>query len=124
MLSLVAHVAVMAARQAQDQTETAAQAFMRGAALCPELLLKPADLCRIAEVGFAKVKAALDRANQLAPLAKPGLIKALVAVAVRDGNAVLPMDIADLLRAVCAALEAPLPPAVIAAYAECELLAG
>lgn len=122
MLSLVAHVTVMAAQQAQDQTETAAQAFMRGAALCPALSLTPADLCGIAEVGFARVKAALDRANQLAPLAKPGLIKALVAAAVCDDSTVLPMEIADLLRAVCAALEAPLPPAVIAAYADCELV--
>lgn len=121
MLSLVAHVTVMAARQAHDQTETAAQAFMRGAALCPELLLTPADLCGIAEVGFAGVKAALDRSNQLAPLAKPGLIKALAAAAMPDDSAVLPMEMADLLRAVCAALEAPLPPAVSAAYADCEL---
>lgn len=124
MLSLVAHVTVMAARQAQNQVETAVQAFMRGAALCPELLLTPADLCSIAEVGFARVRAALDRANQLAPLAKPGLIKALVVAAVRDDSAVLPMDLADLLRAVCAALEAPLPPVVSAAYAGCELADG
>ena len=122
LLSLVAHVAVMAARQAQDQTETAAQAFMRGAALCPQLLLTPADLRAVAAVGFAGVKRALDRANQQAPLAKPGLIKALVGVAMRDDAAALPMEMADLLRAICAALEAPLPPAVIAAYADCELL--
>ncbi len=121
MLSLVAHVSVLVARRTHGQTETAAQAFMRGAAVCPELALGAADLRAAADIGFAGVRGALEHANQLAPLAKPGFIKALVAAAVGKGSVCLPMEMADLLRAVCAALEAPLPPAVNAAYRDCEL---
>lgn len=111
LLSLVAHIAASAAGQSPVHH------FLRGAAFCPELTLSAADLSADAAIGFVHIRQALDRANQLAPLAKPGLIKALVAAA---GNAsMLPIATADTLHAICAALEAPLPPAVEAAYAEC-----
>jgi hypothetical protein len=111
LLSLVAHIAAAGAVQA------ALDNFLRGAACCPELALSPADLPPAAAIGFVQVKLALDRTNQLAPLAKPALIKALAAAA---GNAdILPIATADTLRAICAALEAPLPPAAEAAYADC-----
>lgn len=54
------------------------------------------------------VSRALDRLNQLAPLAKPRLIKACTAVAFVDGAT--HWKAASCLRTVCAALDAPLPP--------------
>jgi Zn-dependent protease with chaperone function len=56
------------------------------------------------------VSDALDRLNQLAPLAKPRLIKAATAVAFVDGQT--NWKAASSLRMICAALDAPLPPQV------------
>lgn len=117
LLSLVAHVATRESRQ-QDK-DAPFQAFLRGAADMAELGLVIGDMCGAADIGFVRVREALDRANQLAPLAKPGLIKALVATAGAD-NATLGIDVADVLRAISAALDAPMPPAVAEAYAHCE----
>jgi Zn-dependent protease with chaperone function len=108
LLSLVAHVAAPATAE-----ETRA-VFLRGASHCPGLGLTPADLIDAATIGFVRVKAALVNADQLAPLAKPLLIKALLAAA---GEAdPMPVATADLLRAICAAIEAPIPPAVAQTY--------
>jgi len=52
--------------------------------------------------------------HQLAPLAKPSLVKALLAAA--GQREPMPVALADLLRALCAAIEAPVPPAVAATY--------
>lgn len=90
--------------------------FMRSALACTQLALSEQDLIDVQVLRFSKIKAALDRANQLAPLAKPALIKALIAV-VGEHDA-LPLGVADLLRAICAALEAPMPNAVAAMYTE------
>lgn len=94
LLSLVAHAA--------------------GAACLPGTGLTAANLVPLAELDYARVREALDRAQQLAPLAKPSLIKALLAAA---GDAdPMPVAIADLLRAMCAAIETPIPPQVAATY--------
>jgi Zn-dependent protease with chaperone function len=55
---------------------------------------------------------ALDRLNQLAPLEKPRLIKACAAVTFVDGST--HWKAASCLRTVCAALDAPLPPQLLA----------
>jgi len=52
--------------------------------------------------------AALDRLNQLKPLAKPAFIKACTAAAFSGGATT--WKAASCLRTVCAALDAPLPP--------------
>jgi Zn-dependent protease with chaperone function len=114
LLSLVAHV--VASAGSRIQSEAPVQAFMRGAACYPELGLSPEDLFPISSIGFFNVKTALDRANQIAPLAKPALIKALLATA--SATERLPIAAADMLRAICAALDAPVPPAVAATYTE------
>jgi Zn-dependent protease with chaperone function len=106
LLSLVAHAAAA--------KEAALAVFLRGAAHCPELGLSPADMMNVTAIGFARVKTALDRANQLAPLAKPALIKALLAAAAEGES--MRASTADLLRAICAAIEAPIPPAVADTY--------
>lgn len=107
LLSLAAHVGVATGSASIDS-------FLRGAARCPELGLSAADLTAAAAVTFDRIRIALDRAAQLAPLAKPALIKALLASA--SSSEPLPVDSADLVRAICAALEAPVPPSVAATY--------
>ncbi|GAC1518287.1 MAG: M48 family metallopeptidase [Collimonas sp.] len=112
LLSLVAHVAVSASHGGAVAARMAA--FLCGAQLCPELKLAAQDYCDGASLSFPQVRLALDHANQLAPLAKPQLIKALLAVA--GNGAELPIASADILRAICAGIEAPIPPAVAATY--------
>jgi Zn-dependent protease with chaperone function len=118
LLSLVAHVVTSEGARIQQevQQEAPAQAFMRGAACCPELGLSADDLVAVSAIRFSNAKAALDRTNQLAPLAKPALIKALLATASVTDK--LPVTAADILRAICAALDAPIPPAVAATYTD------
>ncbi|WP_442781532.1 M48 family metalloprotease [Collimonas fungivorans] len=112
LLSLVAHVAVPASHA--DAVGARLAAFLRGARVCPELNLAAQHYCDGAGLGFPRVRLALDHANQLAPLAKPQLVKALLAVA--DDGAALQITSADILRAICAGIEAPIPPAVAATY--------
>lgn len=108
LLSLIAHVA------ASSETAPAAALFSRGATAFPDAGLSHQELVAIAALDYTRVRAALDRAHQLAPLAKPVLIKMLLAAA---GDASpMPLAIADLLRAICAALEVPIPPAVATTY--------
>jgi hypothetical protein len=108
LLSLVAQVAATAVPQ------PASSLFLRGDVYGPELGLLPTDLLDAKSIGFARVKTALDRTNQLAPLAKPVLIKALLAAAGESER--IEVGTADLLRAICAAIDAPIPPAVAATY--------
>ncbi|HYM47684.1 MAG TPA: M48 family metallopeptidase, partial [Burkholderiaceae bacterium] len=101
VLSLVA--AVRLPKQAEH-------AFNAGA-----LLLPGADVRFVAAnaLKLDDVSAALDRLNQLAPLAKPQLIKAATAAAFVDNET--NWRAASTLRMICAALDAPLPPQVAAA---------
>ena len=126
LLSLVAHVAALPAVEPalKARVEPGALArFLEGAARCPELALTAHDFQQVAAVGFAAVRAALERANQLAPLAKPHLVKAWLAVAAAEGQQ-LSLASADVLRALCAAIDAPIPPAVAASYTDCAWPAG
>lgn len=61
-----------------------------------------------AELDFREVEAALYELKLLAPLAKPALIKACLAVVMPEGT--ISIVQAELMRAVCAALDTPLPP--------------
>ncbi len=108
LLSLVAHVAAAAS------LAKAPDLFSTGTARCPELGLDRADLIDAGAIDYSRVSAALDRTRMLAPLTKPALLKALVAAA-GDANPI-PVATADLLRAICAALETPIPPAVADTY--------
>ncbi|MCS7100952.1 MAG: M48 family metalloprotease, partial [Burkholderiaceae bacterium] len=63
-------------------------------------------------IAFEAVGAALRRLNALAPLAKPVLIKALAAAAFLDGQT--NWKAASALRTICAALDSPLPPQLVA----------
>jgi hypothetical protein len=111
LLSLVAHVAVTSSAR---QHTAGIEAFMRGADICPQLGLSATQFHNAAAIRFPAVQRALDRANQLAPLAKPQLVKALLAAT--DTGSLLEIASADILRAICAGIEAPIPPAVAATY--------
>ena len=55
-----------------------------------------------------KIGAALERIRQLAPFAKPAVLKACVEAAAADGE-VRPVE-AELVRMVAATLDCPMPP--------------
>jgi len=81
------------------------RAFNAGLLLLPgvDATLVPAE-----RIELDAVNRALDRLNQLAPLAKPAFIKACTAAAFVDGAT--HWKAASCLRTICAALDAPLPP--------------
>ena len=61
---------------------------------------------------LANVSASLERLRLLAPLAKPALLRACVEVAMADGR--LRIAEAELLRAIAATLDCPVPPVLAA----------
>jgi hypothetical protein len=68
----------------------------------------PLTLLDARAVSLDAVKAALSRLNQLAPMQKPRLVKALVQCALAEGK--LCLTDAELLRAICSTLDSPLSP--------------
>jgi hypothetical protein len=60
------------------------------------------------EIDIVAVESALHSLKLLAPLKKPLFIKACVAAAMADDK--LTLAEGELLRAICAALDSPLPP--------------
>lgn len=108
LLSLVAHVSAHAA------SADARALFAQGAARCAGTGISSEDMLPVSAIDYDGVREALGRAHQMAPLAKPVLVKALLAAA---GSAEpMPEASADLLRAICAALEVPVPAVVAATY--------
>lgn len=85
------------------------RAFNAGALLLPG---SEVNLVAASAIKLADVSAALDQLNQVAPLAKPQLIKAVTAAAFVDNET--NWRAASTLRMICAALDAPLPPQVAA----------
>jgi Zn-dependent protease with chaperone function len=81
------------------------RAFNAGLLLLPGV---DAEYVPPAAIALDAVNAALERLNQLAPLAKPAFIKAATAAAFVDGET--NWKAASCLRTICAALDAPLPP--------------
>jgi hypothetical protein len=67
------------------------------------------------QIAHLGVQGPLERLAALAPLKKPQLIKAFVAAAL-DAEGAMTLTGADLVRTVCATLDAPLPPVVEAFY--------
>lgn len=109
LFSLVAHV--MAKLEKQPVEQAFGRIIAHGS-----LPLANTDLLPISALSYSEIKQVLERTNQLAPLSKPALIKALLAAA--GNHHPLPLVMADLLRAICAALEAPMPAAVANIYTE------
>lgn len=97
VLSLLAHAAARAGDTATlYDGARAAAGLPDGAPLVP-----------LSEINLARVRGSLERLAQLAPLAKPALVKGCVA-AVRGGRSIGHAEI-ELLRAVSAAIDCPLP---------------
>ncbi|MGV3741744.1 MAG: M48 family metalloprotease, partial [Burkholderiaceae bacterium] len=84
--------------------------FMRAAVHVPELELSSADLQAASALSLSAIRLALTQANCLMPLAKPALVKAMCAVCETEGR--LPAACIDSLRAICSAIDVPLPPLV------------
>ena len=87
-------------------------AFNAGAVLLPQ---SNVEFVGAEAIKLDDVSAALDRLNQLAPLAKPQLIKAATAAAFVDSET--NWRAASTLRMICASLDAPLPPQIAATEA-------
>jgi Zn-dependent protease with chaperone function/uncharacterized tellurite resistance protein B-like protein len=79
-------------------------AGMRALGLAGGVLRAPAELT------IAAVESALYELKLLAPLKKPILIKACLEVVMADGK--LTVAEGELMRAICAALDSPLPPII------------
>jgi Zn-dependent protease with chaperone function len=79
-----------------------------------ELLLPGFEAERVPRerIGLDAVAVALERLNQLAPLAKPAFIKACTAAAFVNGET--NWKAASCLRTICIALDSPLPPQMLA----------
>ncbi len=82
----------------------AERAFVAGKALNPNA----GAFVPESAIALANVAAAFDRLAALAPLEKPALVKACVAVAFVDGTS--EWRALSCLRTLCAALDCPLPP--------------
>ena len=100
VLSLIASV-----RARADEPQAMQRAFGAGLTLLPGV---DAPIVAREALSLDAVDAALDRLNQLKPLAKPAFIKACTAAAFSGGATT--WKAASCLRTVCAALDAPLPP--------------
>jgi hypothetical protein len=103
---------VLSLAAAVRMPERAEHAFNAGALLLPGV---DTSFTPGAAIKLDDVSDALDRLNRLAPLAKPQLIKAVTATAFADDAT--NWRAASTLRMICAALDAPLPPQLIAVEA-------
>lgn len=104
LLSLIAFVV--------GETASSNLAFARGAAAVPDLSISGKGVPAVAALDFSGVKQALDKLNGLTPLAKPFLIRMLLAAAGENMN----IQAADLIRCICAAIDSPVPEVVAATY--------
>ena len=83
----------------------AQQAYLDSVSSMPELALTAEQFVARDALDFFEVKRALDKFQQLAPLAKPFVIRLML----KAGGNNLSSDGVNLLRSVCAALDAPVP---------------
>jgi Zn-dependent protease with chaperone function len=84
--------------------------FSKAAEALNELGVSGLTLVEKSAISFEKLNAALDELAQLKPLQKPALLKACVACIIAD-NKVAPIEL-ELLRAIGATLECPIPPVI------------
>ena len=104
VLSMVAHAGRRAGTGANMDGEVEA-AFAAGA---KEMGIDDATLLPIAGFTLTRARAALERLQYLAPLAKAVLVKGLFAAVTADGT--IRMMEAELMRMIGAVLDCPLPP--------------
>ena len=97
LLSVIAQSTTRDAEQAQ-------QCFQAGAASLDTAL----DFIPVAELNVERLGAAIDELAEVRPLQKPALLKACAAAIRADGE-VQPIEV-ELLRAVSASIDCPMPP--------------
>lgn len=102
LLSLVAHT----------HGNQAAMRFSEVVRRLQEVDLESADFVAKENIDYFQVKQCLAQLNQLAPLAKPFFIRALMQMAGEQFD----VDAADLIRTICAAIDAPVPDQVHQRY--------
>jgi Zn-dependent protease with chaperone function len=91
-------------------SRSAEAAFGAGRAVLPDVDL---TLLSASALTLESLSDALERLNQLRPLAKPALIKACAAVAFEEGSPRIDWQAVSALRTLCAALDSPMPPRVL-----------
>jgi Zn-dependent protease with chaperone function len=91
-------------------SRSAEAAFGAGRAVLPDADL---TLLSASALTLESLSDALERLNQLRPLAKPALIKACAAVAFEEGSPRIDWQAVSALRTLCAALDSPMPPRVL-----------
>jgi Zn-dependent protease with chaperone function len=97
-------LAVMAKTHSLDNPS---KYFLLAQQALPEFALSAQVMPNLDAVDYLEVKFALDKLNQLAPLMKPFLIRALLQVA--ENQTALNHAEQDLLRCICAAIDSPVP---------------
>ena len=94
------------ARATSQENATPEEAFLAGA----EALSLEGELLDAASISFGQLNGALDNLAKLKPLLKPRLLKACVAT-IQNDQAIKPLE-CELLRAVAAIIDCPVPPLV------------
>ena len=103
--SEISQLLSMLAHSGADKTESAQQAFTAAA---DELGITGLQLINKKDLTLTHVDTALEKLNRLKPLQKPKLLKAMVQCVMADQQVTLRE--AELLRAMAAALDCPIPP--------------
>lgn len=103
--SEISQLLSMLAHSGADQTDLANKAFKAAA---DELGMSDLQLINKQDLTLTHVDTALERLNRLKPLQKPKLLKAMVQCVMADQQVTLRE--AELLRAMAAALDCPIPP--------------
>lgn len=103
--SEISQLLSMLAHSGADKTESAQQAFTAAA---DELGMSDLQLINKQDLTLTHVDTALEKLNRLKPLQKPKLLKAMVQCVMADQQVTLRE--AELLRAMAAALDCPIPP--------------
>lgn len=100
LLSMLAHVSSKDTQEVQHAFDQAVK----------ELQIAELVLIEKQKLTLGDVDTALEKLNQLKPLQKPQLLKALSQCVMADGK--VSLREAELLRAVAAALDCPIPPII------------
>lgn len=108
LVPLRKEVALVLSLVPQGDAATRQQMFMQGAASLRNLQLQATDWTNPDQLDYQAVRAALAQLNQLAPLAKPMLIRGMLQIA-QAQNSLSSARTHELLRSVCAAIDMPVP---------------
>ena len=108
LLELKSEVMLLLAVMAKTHSlDNPSKYFLLAQQALPEFALSAQVMPNLDAVDYLEVKFALDKLNQLAPLMKPFLIRALLQVA--ENQTALNHAEQDLLRCICAAIDSPVP---------------